>query len=50
MTETALDRLQNEPQLAAKYHGKIALLCHSASVNKNYEHAIDIFKNFVECT
>lgn len=39
---TGLDRLKEEPNLREKYSGKIAYLCHQASVTKNHENGLEV--------
>jgi uncharacterized protein YbbC (DUF1343 family) len=44
VTITALERLKTEKQLQDKILGKIALLCHSASVDSKFNMAVNIFQ------
>lgn len=45
MLKIGLERLKEEKSLQDKLVGNIALLCHSASVDKNFEIAVNIFKD-----
>lgn len=42
---TGLDKLLNSKEIQSKYSGNIALLCHSASVDKNLNHALPALIN-----
>jgi uncharacterized protein YbbC (DUF1343 family) len=41
---TGLDRLISEPSLQEKFKGKVAYLCHSASVTNQLEHGLIAMK------
>ncbi len=43
--QTGLMRLKNEKKLQDKYKGNIGILCHSASIDENFNHALDILLN-----
>jgi uncharacterized protein YbbC (DUF1343 family) len=40
-TQTGLMRLKNETSLQNLFSGKVAYLCHSASINQNYQHGLE---------
>lgn len=39
---TGIMRLRDEKSLQEKYKGNIAILCHSASIDENYKHSLEI--------
>lgn len=41
--QSAIMRLRDDQDLQKKYKGKVALLCHSASIDENYKHSLEIF-------
>jgi len=44
MLKIGLERIKEDKSLQEKFVGNIALLCHSASVDSNFEIAVNIFK------
>lgn len=42
-TLTGLARLRSEPDLPRQFKGNIGLLCHSASIDSDFSHALEIF-------
>ena len=42
-TLTGLARLRSEPDLPKQFTGNIGLLCHSASVDSDFSHALEVF-------
>ena len=40
--QTGIMRLRDEKELQGKFKGKIGLLCHSASIDENFKHALEI--------
>lgn len=41
--KTGIMRLRDESELQKNYPGNIGLLCHSASIDENYQHSLEIF-------
>ncbi|WP_127716115.1 exo-beta-N-acetylmuramidase NamZ domain-containing protein [Halobacteriovorax sp. HLS] len=46
MTITGIERLDEQTQLD-KIEGNVALLCHSASVDRNFKHSVEILNSFI---
>lgn len=44
IVQTGLMRLKNESSLKERFKGNIGLLCHSASIDENFNHSLEIFK------
>ena len=42
-TLTGLMRLRDEKKLREQFKGNVGLLCHSASIDENYKHSLEIF-------
>ncbi len=42
LVKTGIMRLRDSKELQAKYKGNIAILCHSASIDENYKHSLEI--------
>ncbi len=43
--KTGLMRIRDEKNLQDKYQGNIGILCHSASIDENYQHCVEILMN-----
>lgn len=43
IVQTGLMRLKTESELRSQYKGNIGVLCHSASIDENYQHTLDLF-------
>lgn len=43
---TGLERIKTDAELRSKYKGNIGLLCHSASIDSEYNHSLEVF---LEC-
>lgn len=42
MVQTGIMRLKNDNALQQNFKGNVALLCHSASIDENYKHSLEI--------
>lgn len=44
-TLTGIMRLRDEKDLQEQFKGKVGILCHSASVDENYRHSLEVMKD-----